>query len=1035
MANGDYLKAEIEYLNALRLEPGNALVTRQLGEVYFQQGNIPKSFIFLKRAADTGAIDDDLRIKLGRIYLTGRKFKEARDEANAVLQAKPDSDEALIIYSQAAVTSNDLREAAARLQTLRPRAEKSAGFHLALGTLDLRRDNIPAAYQAFQRAVALSPKLSVAHEMLAGVQFRQSNVTAGAQSLKLAAELAPLRSVTPLRYVDFLRDSGDEAGAMKRLEDIVQQAPDYLPASVQLAQMLFAARRNDDSAEVIKRILAMDPVNYEAMLLNGRLMLVKGEPATGLAELEKLARTHAGVPAAHYHLALAQLLNNDVNKAMTSLGQAINLDPDYPEALLLQAELNIRKGDAIPVITAMTDLVRRRPQIGKAYILLGDAHVLRNNPAEAMNVYARLAQLYPKNPEAYQLMGALHQRAGRKAEARQAFSKARELSPNYYPAFEQLVELDLAEKKWPAALALVQEEIRKQPKAAGPLVLQARIFLAQSNLPQAEVGLRKAIELNPDAAGAVTLLSRLLSDTGRAKDALATLRQAQAKNPKDPGLLLQIGMLEDAAANHAAARQAYEDALKINPGFWPALNNLAYLYSEKFHKLDQAYETARKARELRPTDPVVADTLGWILFKRREYGWALGMLQQSAQTLSAEPEVFYHLGMVQYMMGDEDGARASLTKATTLPKTYAARGDAEQRLRILKMDFSQADATTLAAMEKHLAENPGDPIVAGRLAALEEKKGDYPKALGLYERAIAANKGNVAAMARAARIYAERLNNPKKALELAKAARDASPEDPVMAHVLGAIANVTGDSTWAVGLLLESSRKLPDDPDVLHDLALAQYAVGQIPEAEATMQRAVGLGKPFPRLETGRRWLTISSLFKDSARLRQSANAVAEWLKADPSSPAVLMATGALHELQNNPAAAEQTYARVLALYPTFTPASLRLATLQAARPETLSKAFELATKLRQNLPEDPEVAALLGIIVYQRADYARAAQLLGESSRQRTADPLVWFYLGRTQQQLKKTDEARRALERFLALESSGERATEARRILGELK
>ncbi len=1036
VAQGDYLKAEIEYLNVGRLDPGNAQAVRRLADIYFQQGNIPKAFGFLKKAADLGAADEDLHLKMGRIYLTSRKFKETRDEANVVLQTKPDSDEALVLYSQAAVGTNDWREAAARLESLRPRAERAAGYHLAIGTLAFRQDNLKGAEESYKRALELNPKLAIAHELMANLRLRQNDVAAAGQSLKAAADLSPPRSVTTLRYVEFLRDTGDEQGATKLLEEVVQKAPDYLPASLLQAQMNFARKKYDDCAEVLKRVLAMDPVNYEALVMNGRLQLVKGDPAGGLAELEKLARIHAGVAAAHYHLALAQLLNNDANKALASLNQAVTLNPEYTDALLLEADLNLRKGDTTPVVTKMTDLVRQKPQVGRAYLMLGDAHALRGNNVEALNIYNRFTQLFPKNPQGPQVIGALHRRAGRRAEARQAFSRARELAPDYYPAFEQLIELDLEERKLSDALTRVQGEIQQRPKAAAPLVLQARVQLAQTNFAQAEASLRKAIQTEPgDSAEATILLAQVMTQGGRAPEALASLKEALARSPKDVGLLMQIGMLETALNNHSAARQAYEDLLKIKPDFAAALNNLATLYAEKFNLPDQAYEAARKARELMPNDPIIADTLGWILYKRREYGWALGMVQQSAQKLSAEPEVFYHLGMIQSMMGDEGGARASLTRATTLPKNYAGKDEAQRRLQLLNLDVSKADAAAIAQMEKQLAENPGDPIIAGRLAVLEERKGNFDKALAMYERSIAANKGNVVAMARAARIYAERMKNPKKALELARAAREASPEDPNMGHVLGAIALASGDSAWAASLLLESSRKRPDDPEVLYDLALAQYGNGQIPEAESSMQRALGLGKPFARLDAGKRWLTLSSLFKDPARLKQSAAAVGEWLKSDADNPAVLMAAGTLHEQQNNPAAAEQTYTRLVALYPGFSPALLRLATLQSARPDSLAAAQEIANHLRQARPDDPEIATLLGTIAYKRSDFTRAVQLLTESSRKRAVDPAVWYYLGLAQQQLKKPDEARRAFDRFLAIEATGERAVEVRRLLTELK
>ena len=1034
VAQGDYLKAEVELLNALRLDPANTTATRGLGEVYFQQGNVRKAFVYFKKL-DSGVVDDDLRVKLARIYLTIRMWKEARELCVAVLQNKPDSDDAFIVLSQAATTTNEIREVSAKLETMRAGAEKSPGFHLAVGTVAMRQRNLNLAEESYNRALAMAPKMAVAHELMANLQFRRKDMVKGGQYLQTAAELAPVRSVTPLRYVDFLIEMGDQAGALNKTEEIVKSAPDYLPASVQLAQIHFAANRHKECAEVTKRILAMDPGHYEALLLDSRLLLVKRELAQGLAELERLVRAYPTVAQAHYHLATAQLLNNDGTSALASLNQAVALDPDYIDAVLLRGELNVRKGDAVPVIGEMTDLIRERPQVGRAYVVLGEAYSVRRNFAEALNTYGRMAQLFPTNPLPHYLLGNASVQLNRGAEARKSFEKSRALAPNYYPPFERLVELDVREKKYSDALERLQPEIQKHPKVAALLVLQAKVYEATTNRVQCEASLRKAMEVDPESMAAPLMLARILTADGRAPEALGSLRQTLVKKPGDTGVLMQIGMLEHAVGNPGGARDAYEQLLKGNPNFGAALNNLACLYTDHFNNLDRAYELARKARELHPNDPLTGDTLGWVLFKRREYGWALTLLRQSSQALSEEPEAAYHLGMAQYMTGDEEGARASLTRATSSSTKYQGSEDAVQRLQVLNLDLAKADATTLAKMEKYLADNPGDPIVAGRLALLEEKKGNFDKALSIYERAIEANKGNVAAISRAARIYADRLKNPKKALELAKTARDASPEDPALAHTLGAIAYAAGDQTWAVNLLEDSSRKLPDSADVLYDLALAQYSVGRVAEGEATMQRAIALGQAFPRLEAGKRWLTISSLFKDTARLRQSGPVVAEWLKAEPSNPAVLMANASLQGLQSNAAAAEESYIRLVAIYPSFTPALIRLSSIYAGRPETLPKAFEMATKLRQALPNDAEVARLLGVISYRRADYTRAAQLLNECSRSFKADPEVWYYLGLAHHQLKQKEETRRALGQVLTLESTGSMASEAQRILAEIK
>ena len=113
----------------------------------------------------------------------------------------------------------------------------------------------------------------------------------------------------------------------------------------------------------------------------------------------------------------------------------------------------------------------------------------------------------------------------------------------------------------------------------------------------------------------------------------------------------------------AKARDAYEKLLSTKPDFPPVLNNLAYLYAERLDELDKAHDLAQKARALQPGDAAIADTLGWILYKRGDYKQALALLQESAQHLPNNPEIQFHLGMANYMMGRTDEARTAFRQA------------------------------------------------------------------------------------------------------------------------------------------------------------------------------------------------------------------------------------------------------------------------------------------------------------------------------------------------------------------------------------
>jgi hypothetical protein len=147
---------------------------------------------------------------------------------------------------------------------------------------------------------------------------------------------------------------------------------------------------------------------------------------------------------------------------------------------------------------------------------------------------------------------------------------------------------------------------------------------------------------------------------------------------------------------------------------------LACLYSEHLGQLDKAYELANKARGLLPDDPWTADTLGWIFFKKAQYDRALALLRESGEKLPAEPEIQFHLGMTDYMLGKQEPARLALQRAVETGRDFPDKQDAQRRLALLNLDTRVANATDLADLEERLREEPNDPVALGRLAAIQE---------------------------------------------------------------------------------------------------------------------------------------------------------------------------------------------------------------------------------------------------------------------------------------------------------------------------
>ena len=384
------------------------------------------------------------------------------------------------------------------------------------------------------------------------------------------------------------------------------------------------------------------PINYDALFLDGLLNLGKGEAAKAIRVFEYLSNTYRQNPQVRYHLARAYLLyaksagaaesRTAVETAESRLDEAVKLNPRFEEAILLLAELKIRKGVPAPAVDLLVPLIKERPQSAQAHYLLATAYLQQQKRDEALAVYRQMTESFPKDPQPPFLVGSMLLAEGQQADARKAFEKSVEISPDYLPPVEKLVDLDIAEQQYAAALARVEKHIEKNPKLAQAWALKGKIYFAQRDFTHAESDLLKAVELDPKLEPAYLLLGQLYVASNRQQEAIAKLSAfvETDKTVQAVPAMTQLAMIQEQLKNFTAARDAYENVLSVAPNSALALNNLAVLYSEHLGQLDKAYELAQKAKEAVPNNPNIADTLGWIMFKKGDYGNALRLLQENS---------------------------------------------------------------------------------------------------------------------------------------------------------------------------------------------------------------------------------------------------------------------------------------------------------------------------------------------------------------------------------------------------------------------
>jgi tetratricopeptide (TPR) repeat protein len=146
-------------------------------------------------------------------------------------------------------------------------------------------------------------------------------------------------------------------------------------------------------------------------------------------------------------------------------------------------------------------------------------------------------------------------------------------------------------------------------------------------------------------------------------------------------------------------------------------------------------------------------------------------------------------------------------------------------------------------------------------------------------------------------------------------------------------------------------------------------------------------------------------------KLPDASSRVNSLLSKQPNDLRLLMLSGLIYDKMNQFTKARDAYEKLLSLRPYFEAALNNLAWLYAEKLNDLDKAYDLARKARALEPGAAPIADTLGWILYKRADYAQALDLLRESAAKLGNSPEAQLHLGMALYMMGQMDAARTAL------------------------
>ena len=237
-------------------------------------------------------------------------------------------------------------------------------------------------------------------------------------------------------------------------------------------------------------------------------------------------------------------------------------------------------------------------------------------------------------------------------------------------------------------------------------------------------GINLDIRLNPNAQVNVVLEEdRVNSKTpSPVVSGSASSHTVDAQNlppPLDARALREYnkGRNEESKGNLEGALDHYRKALRVEPKYYPALNNLGALY-ERQRRHSQAEEVLDLAILSNPDDGQAYINLGHSLYEEGRFTDAANRLEEGLKRSPNSATGRFFLGSAQLKLGDTASAESNLKRACALdPQGLPAAHLQLANVYLKRRDLRQA----AAELETYLKANPSDPqapAIRGLLASV-----------------------------------------------------------------------------------------------------------------------------------------------------------------------------------------------------------------------------------------------------------------------------------------------------------------------------
>lgn len=406
------------------------------------------------------------------------------------------------------------------------------------------------------------------------------------------------------------------------------------------------------------------------------------------------------------------LQQNRPNKAISYLERYLEINPKDNELLSFLISIYLQQKDWDQALIKLNQLQKYHPEASVIWLFKARIYREKKDLESAKHSYLKAVELSPDNRSL--LMETLNF-----LESISAFYEIERILQNYLlknPEDKEFLKILLGfyleQKEWDKSEKLLEEYLlrqKDQPELLfflgltleykgkeeealkvyqripldSPWVLEAKKrsfeILKKRDIHSAEALLRELKKQNISEKSLLLFMSHAYEDLDLCEDGINIAKEALIKFPEDPELTLALASNYACLEEYEKVLEVVEPLLKKFPEDAYILNFVGYSLVELERDLFRAEQLLLKANELKPNDPYIEDSLGWLYFKKGEIDKALYYLEKAYHNAKTdEPVVWEHLGDVYVKKGE-------LKKACELyKKAYQKTLHKREKMRLME---------------------------------------------------------------------------------------------------------------------------------------------------------------------------------------------------------------------------------------------------------------------------------------------------------------------------------------------------------------